>query len=384
MELPAEIRIKILTELLWQQEPLRIMREAGCPRYLHEQNPTSARRSSTFSFCPAVLLVCRALHEEGVAILYSNTVGCEIWCEYSDLNYVAYQNSFLRHSWDIEGKHIPGRLTRAEGIDPLFNSAKALLSRVKRLDVVVRIDGHDACIDTRSAVRGFVEAARLLPMLSEMDIHLCMGIDRRAEVVHDLRRYEDEIISVQDYKDFALGPFALLRNLKSVTFTGVSSRIAEELGRVMMSQQPVVDLPRMYDNLIEYTEARISYGHCRMCCRAFDHADRALIEIDMEDERAFRRSRSKILDIIADHERAELAKLLLNDTAPSPTSKIHVPVSDVEEEDSESITQEDEYQQTLRDMEESEEDREFKREQEKDRPSLVRLREVVCKEIRSV
>ena len=269
-------------------------------------------------------------------------------------------------------------------MDPIFNSAKALLSRVKRLDVVVRIDGHDACIDTRSAVRGFVEAARLLPMLSEMDIHLCMGIDGGSEVVHDIRRYEDEIISVQDYKDFALGPFALLRNLKSVTFTGVSSRIAEELGRVMMSQQPVVDLPRMYDNLIEYTEARISYGHCRSAVEHLTMLIELLSKLTWKTNVAFRRSRSKILDIIADHERAELAKLLLNDTAPSPTSKIHVPVSDVEEEDSESITQENEYQQTLRDMEESEEDREFKREQEKDRPSLVRLREVVCKEIRSV
>ena len=36
--------------------------------------------------------------------------------------------------------------------------------------------------------------------------------------------------------------------------------------------------------------------------------------------------------------------------------------------------------QTLSENEESEEDRDFKREQEKKRPSLVRLREVACKE----
>ena len=40
------------------------------------------------------------------------------------------------------------------------------------------VSDEDECMDTRCAVRDFVQAARYLPLLSEMDIHLHMGIVR--------------------------------------------------------------------------------------------------------------------------------------------------------------------------------------------------------------
>ena len=275
------------------------------------------------------------------------------------------------------GKETSARSTNGERFDPKPDSLKALLSRVKRLDVVVRAGVHDACIDTRGAVRLFVQDARRLPLLSEIDIHLWMGIDRNSETLDKTSLYHIEDISAQDYRDFALGPFALFRNLKRVAFTGVSSSIAEELGRIMMGQEPVVDLPRMYQNLMLYVDYRISDDQCRLCYRVFHHTERAEHEVDMEDEPAFRKSRSKILNIIADHE-AKIVKLVLDDTAPQAIYDGHSPILHDEGEDNESITSED--LQMLSDNEESEEDREFKREQEKKRPSLVRLREVVCRE----
>ena len=370
MELPAEIRIKILTELLWQPEPLRVIQEPHSISTIDEETPTWVPRICSFSFCPEVLLVCRALHEEGVNILYDNTIGCEIWCSSRGIS----QTSFLRHAWDMKGKYVPARSTAG---DPRYESPKALLSRVKRLNVVVRVSLNDICMETRCAVREFVQAARLLPLLSEMEIHLHMGKVREDDTLYKTRVYHNENISVQDYRDFALGPFALLRNLKRVTLTGVSSSIAEELGRIMMGQEPVVDLPRMYQNLMLYVDYRISDDQCRLCYRVFHHTERAGHEVDMEDEPAFRKSRSKILNIIADHE-AKIVKLVLDDTAPQAIYDGHSPILHDEGEDNESITSED--LQMLSDNEESEEDREFKREQEKKRPSLVRLREVVCRE----
>ena len=73
MELPAEIRIKVLAEILSQQKPLKVMRVD-----YDRGNAICSREVGTFSFYPAVLLVCRAIYEEGVAILYSNTICCEI------------------------------------------------------------------------------------------------------------------------------------------------------------------------------------------------------------------------------------------------------------------------------------------------------------------
>lgn len=256
MELPAEIRIKVLAEILSQQKPLKVMRVD-----YDRGNAICSREVGTFSFYPAVLLVCRAIYEEGVAILYSNTICCEIWCAYSPPTTRPYLQATF-HNWYLIGKETSARSTNGERFDPKPDSLKALLSRVKRLDVVVRAGVHDACIDTRGAVRLFVQDARRLPLLSEIDIHLWMGIDRNSETLDKTSLYHIEDISAQDYRDFALGPFALFRNLKRVAFTGVSSSIAEELGRVMMGQESVVELPQMYDDLMAYVDARITDDGC--------------------------------------------------------------------------------------------------------------------------
>jgi hypothetical protein len=71
-------------------------------------------------------------------------------------------------------------------------------------------------------------------------------------------------------------------------------------------------------------------------------------------------------------------KLLLDDTTPQSKFYNHDSVSDSKGEEIQDVMSED--LQTLSDNEESAEDRDFKREQEKKRPSLVRLREVVSKE----
>lgn len=390
MQLPTEVRLKILIELLWQEEPLKVTREAGIrwrsrveePR---DGFPVSLHRESNFKLHPAILRVCHSIYEEGMPILYKNTIGCEVFCDFDCLiSDEPCRSSFLRPGWDIRGKHIP---PRGASYDPIYASPRALMSRVRSLDVLVRVEADDECSSTRIAVRTFVQAIRGLPQLSEISIHLEIPPEPAPRFGSDTWRYENEEISLQDYKDFALGPFALMRNLSSVAFTGVSTNIAEELTKAMVSQEPIVDLPRMNDALREYIRERLRYGHCRACRRALLHAVRADHEVDMEDERAFRRSRSKIFAIIAEHEKRDLRNSLQYDPKLGSDTVSEDLVSGIEVEDNDSSPSEDENEQLERlefiletQDEESADDRRVNREQETERPSLVRLRKVVCRE----
>jgi hypothetical protein len=59
-------------------------------------------------------------------------------------------------------------------------------------------------------------------------------------------------VSREDYSDLAVGPFAALRGLKSVTIESVSDAMAKELETVMTGNSTFVDLPGMLDSLVEY------------------------------------------------------------------------------------------------------------------------------------
>lgn len=216
-----------------------------------------------------------------------------------------------------------------------------------------------------------------LPQLSELSIRLQLAANPRPGIFGDTRRYDYKPISLQEYRDFALGPFAQFRNLSQVSITGVSKSIANELKKAMLGREPIINLSQMYDGLMRYLRKCLQYDHCAYCRSAFRHAARADFEVDMEDERAFRKFRSKIFAIVSEHEKRDLRIALRDD-----------PDVEVGEFDSTWIEDGDRYEppqehsdwKLANPIEESDEDLEFKRQQEKERPSLVRLREVVCKE----
>jgi len=69
MELPAEVRLKLLRELLWQPEPLK---KIGRRYWL---TPVAHVEGTNYAFHPAILATCRKLNEEGCTVLYEeNTV----------------------------------------------------------------------------------------------------------------------------------------------------------------------------------------------------------------------------------------------------------------------------------------------------------------------
>src|SRR2546421_3892784 len=83
MELPAEIRLEILRELLWAPEPLKLLREAPeqantLPMLSYPVGPQSWNDGVTgtnYTLYPEILAVCRKLNEEGALVLdEENTV----------------------------------------------------------------------------------------------------------------------------------------------------------------------------------------------------------------------------------------------------------------------------------------------------------------------
>jgi hypothetical protein len=144
-------------------------------------------------------------------------------------------------------------------------------------------------------------------------IYLRLDADSTTGLFSDTRNYNYEPISLQEYTDFALGPFAQLLNLSQVSLTGVSESVANELEKVMLGHEPIINLSQMYGSLMKYLRKCLQYDHCAGCRSAFRHAARANYDVDIEDERAFRKSRSKIFAIISEHQKRDLRIALRQD-----------------------------------------------------------------------
>lgn len=90
-----------------------------------------------------------------------------------------------------------------------------------------------------------------------------------------------------------------MRSLSSVTFTGLFSSTSAEFTKIMISDDEVVDLRGIYHAIYGYSRKGLCDGDCEENCRAHRYLRRATYEVDMQDEPAFRWSRSKVLAIVA-------------------------------------------------------------------------------------
>ena len=97
LRLPVELRLKILQYLLWQTDTLEGTEEA----LTSSGQLITPRKCNNFSFCSAILRVCRRLHEEGEPLLYDNTFPCQMWYNRPHQDYAGYRSSLLRGEWDV-------------------------------------------------------------------------------------------------------------------------------------------------------------------------------------------------------------------------------------------------------------------------------------------
>ena len=230
MELPAEIRLEILRELLWAPEPLKLLREAPeqvntLPMLSYPVGPQSwddGVTGTNYTLYPEILAVCRKLNEEGGLVLY----------EENTVDVVAYFNPGYpygpRFGW-------MGHLSSLTSISESFNA------RVRKLRITVdaRIPLFQTSKATREVLRELVKVLQANPQWCSLNIRL---ENRVYGLMHDELSSDEEI----------LRPLNLLRRLQHIEFTGVSPQFATELSKLAKSDRPIIDLPKMYDNLEGY------------------------------------------------------------------------------------------------------------------------------------
>ena len=212
MKLPAEIRLEILRELLWQPEPLK--KKKFGDRTLYQA--VARVKATNYTFHPAILATCRKLNEEGCTVLYEeNTVDVTFSC-YA-LHHNQYRIDWMNYAVDLE------------------MVSKSLSQRARKLRITVRAHRLPANI-VRSGLRNLVKILQANPQWCSLDIHL-----EREELGEEILR-----------------PFGILRRLRHVDVTGVSPQFAAELSELMKGDSPVTDLPEMYYCLTRYTRTVLS------------------------------------------------------------------------------------------------------------------------------
>jgi hypothetical protein len=210
MKLPAEIRLKILRELLWQPEPLKkIGRHSWSETVTHVE-------ATNYAFHPAILATCRKLNEEGCTVLYEENTVDVIFFHYG-FEYNQYRIDWMGYATDLE------------------RVSESLSQRARKLRITVKVYYKNYDI-ARSDLRHLVEILMANPQWCSLDIRL-----------------EDKELNEE-----ILRPFGILRRLRHVDVTGVSPQFAAELSELMQSDSPVIDLPKMYHRLTQHTHAVLS------------------------------------------------------------------------------------------------------------------------------
>ena len=283
MKLPAEIRLKILRELLWQPEPLKIRREMRslhlCPipapllylSYGTEPSYGDYVETTNYAFHPAILATCRKLNEEGCPVLYEeNTVDVTFYCNPFDCD--EYRSDWMGYAVD------------------LASVSKPLSQRARKLRITVRIERPNSLPATimRTYVRDLVKVLQANPQWCSLDIRLEFE-ERDHSEFESSDDEEDEI----QLNEEILRPFDTLRRLRHVEVTGVSAPFAATLSGLMKGDSPVTDLPRMYDSLAQYTYASLSRRGANVI--PHDHLHLAQQAMDAGNAADFYKHRDKVL-----------------------------------------------------------------------------------------
>jgi hypothetical protein len=213
MKLPAEIRLKILRELLWQSEPLKkIGRRAWYEEFTRVEG-------TNYTFHPAILSTCRKLNEEGCTVLYEeNTVEVMFFCYGFDYN--SHRIDWMGYATDLK------------------RVSESLSQRARKLRITIEVYcQNDLSADiARSDLRDLVQILLANSQWCSLEIHI-----KRNELHERFLR-----------------PFGILRRLRHVDVTGVSPQFAAELSELMKSDSQVADLPKMYDHLARHARTVLS------------------------------------------------------------------------------------------------------------------------------
>jgi hypothetical protein len=289
MRLPAEIRLKILRELLWHPEPLKVLGEISRPTWDNRLTGTN------FTFYPEILAVCRKLNEEGGPVLYEeNTVDVVVY------RYKGYP--FLTR---FEWMGVP---------ESLATISESLSARARKLRITIDVERplHDAFRTMRTHMRQLVNVLRANPQWCSLDVRLGNHILNPMPC----GRFSDEKNGIWLDEEI-LRPLQLLRRLQHIEFTGVSPQFAVEMTELMKSDRPIVDLQKMFDALEDYAYRSINDKIDER--EVFSEEDMRLAEEAMEacNVTNFYKYRNKVIWDLEKFLRKQRADAFKND--PDPT-----------------------------------------------------------------
>jgi hypothetical protein len=145
LQLPTEIRLKILEELLLRDEPLT-SRPVPCPQcadvvpqvavYTHLFEHKAQKK--TLGLYTEILRTCRKIHSEGTPLLYANTAAAKVWLEEASRPWLqAYSH------------HEPGRFQRISvglaqyGLRDQAESLNGLPSRLPNIHLTIKSDWNN-------------------------------------------------------------------------------------------------------------------------------------------------------------------------------------------------------------------------------------------------
>jgi hypothetical protein len=266
MKLPAEVRLKILRELLWQSEPPK---KIGY-RDWHEE--VAHVEATNYAFHPAILATCRKLNEEGCTVLYEeNTVDVVFFCR--AFGYNQYRINWMGCASDLE------------------RVSESLSQRARKLRITVDVHFQNYDI-VRSDIRYLVKILQANPQWCSLDIRL-----GREELDEEILR-----------------PFGVLRRLRHVDVTGVSPQFAAELCGLMKSDSQVTDLPKMYNRLTRHTHAVLSQSSRDV--NPFDLLFSAKQAMDADNAADFYNHRDKVLWEVEKVARENYQRIFLYDPDP--------------------------------------------------------------------
>lgn len=263
LELPWEIRQIILRELLWQPDPIfftsidprftgpmavRTIDDPAFEDYWinhRERNGKDARK-----FYPEILSVCKQLHEEGLPILYDNSVNCRINSP-EDFDRGWHHPSMIilgqRYGFPLD----PQECSFTDLPRPVFEKMKKA-----RVEVFAsRAWGDFAFLDVQGSVHHLVQTLRRSNwknLTIELKIH--DEPDYQPQLEKD--EFMAEFFEEPPYRHRLFNQFLYLRDCK-VSIIGAAPSLTSRLTQVMTSSSdacPVMDLDAMFADIERYVE----------------------------------------------------------------------------------------------------------------------------------
>jgi len=216
LRLPAKIRLRILSKLLTQSEPLH---------QLVVGEDCREREKRNYRFTPAILRACRQLHAEGTFLLYNNTFDIVIY----------RANSHSPQDWLLNQWH------------------PTLLAKVRHFNVTVL--GSPSPYVWPLSIRNAIH-------------HFCAIMTETVDLSKTTMAINMKYAYYCCYKDCR--PFTFLRHLVKVKVTGVPEQCARYIEGQMTRQEPAENIWKMEEVFLDWCHCWTGKRHSETSVKAVD------------------------------------------------------------------------------------------------------------------